>query len=100
MNPAHGLMGLCARSGRLPSGDQAVRIALKRSEVYLVLLDGAASPATRKDFTEICLRANIPIRLTDADALGEAIGKPGRRVAAVTDEALARRLAQLLPEDA
>ncbi len=97
MNRALGMLGLCARAGKIPSGEQAAELAIRRGEARLILLDGGASPATVKAFRDACQSHSIPLRLTDADALGRAIGKPGRRIAAVTDEKLAGRLAELLP---
>lgn len=97
MNRAMGLLGLCARAGKVQSGEQACELALKRGQARLALLDGAASNGTRKAFANACAHESIPIRLTSADALGAAIGKPGRRVAVVTDEKLAQKLADMLP---
>ena len=98
MNRAMGLLGLCARAGKVQSGEQAAELAIRRRQAELVLLDGAASQATRKAFQDACAHYSIPIRLTDAEELGWAIGKPGRRVAVITDGKLAKKLAEMLPE--
>lgn len=98
MNRAMGMLGLCARAGKIQSGEQACELALRRGTARLVLLDGAASQNTFKAFQNACAHDSIPIRLTDADALGEAIGKPGRMIAVVTDGKLAEKLADMLPE--
>jgi len=98
MNRALGLLGLTARAGKIQSGEQAAELALKKGQACLIILDGAASKSTRKAFSDACTYHSIPIRITDADALGDAIGKPGRRIAAVTDGKLAQKLADLLPE--
>jgi len=97
VNRALGMLGLCARAGKIQSGEQAVELALKKGQACLILLDGAASQGTRKALSDACTYYSIPMRLTDADALGEAIGKPGRKVAAVTDGKLAQKLAGMLP---
>ena len=93
-----GLLGLCARAGKIQSGEQACRLTIKHGQAQLLLLDSAASPLTRKAFFDACAYHHIPIRLTDADALGTAIGKSDRRVAVVTDEKLAKKLADMLPD--
>ncbi len=98
MNRALGLLGLCARAGKIQSGEQASELAVKRGQARLILLDGAASRNTRKAFEDACAYHSIPIRQTDAEALGEAIGKPGRRVAVVLDGKLAEKLTDMLPE--
>jgi ribosomal protein L7Ae-like RNA K-turn-binding protein len=97
MNRALGLLGLCARAGKVQSGEQACELAIRRRQAYLIVLDGAASQGTRKAFSDACAYHAIPICLTDAHALGTAIGKPGRRAAVITDEKLAQKVAALLP---
>lgn len=98
MNRALGLLGLCARAGKVQSGEQACQLSIKHGQAQLILLDGAASKGTRKAFCDACTYYSIPIRLTDADALGWAIGKPDRRVAVITDKKLAQKLTAMLPE--
>ncbi len=97
MNRALGLLGLTARAGKIQSGEQAAELALKKGQARLIILDGAASKGTCKAFSDACTYHSIPIRITDADALGDAIGKPGRRIAVVTDGKLAEKLAAMLP---
>ena len=96
MNRALGLLGLTARAGKIQSGEQAAELALKKGQARLVILDGAASGGTCKAFIDACTYYSIPIRITDADALGDAIGKPGRKIAVVTDGKLAEKLADML----
>ena len=98
MNRALGLLGLTARAGKIQSGEQAAELAIKKGQARLIILDGAASKGTCKAFSDACTYYSIPIRITDADALGDAIGKPGRKIAVVTDGKLAEKLADLLPE--
>ena len=98
MNRALGLLGLTARAGKIQSGEQAAELAIKKGQAQLIILDGAASRSTCKAFMDACTYHSIPIRITDADALGDAIGKPGRRIAAITDGKLAEKLAGMLPE--
>ena len=98
MNRVAGLLGLTARAGKIQSGEQAAELAIKKGQAKLIILDGAASKGTCKAFTDACTYYSIPIRITDADALGDAIGKPGRKIAVVTDGKLAEKLADMLPE--
>ncbi len=98
MNRALGMLGLSARAGKLVSGGQACELALRHGDARLILLDGAASEGTRKVISDACAHYLVPMRLTGPDELGQAIGKPGRRVAAVTDDKLAERLAGMLAE--
>ena len=95
---ALGLLGLCARAGRLLSGEQACDQAVKKQSAYLILIDESASFNPRKGMTDACAYYQVPARFLPAASLGAAIGRPGRMVCAVTDRKLAERLMQLLPE--
>ena len=97
-DPALGLIGLCARAGKLVSGEQACDQQVKRGAAKLVLVDQGASPLTRKAFQDACAYYKVPLRLVPEGALGAAIGRPGRKAAAITDQALANRISQLLTD--
>lgn len=95
---ALGLLGLCTRAGKLLSGEQACDQAIKKRNAYLILIDESASGNTQKGLTDACTYYKTPVRFLPATSLGAAIGRPGRMVCAVTDQKLAGRLMQLLPE--
>ena len=99
MNKALNMLGLCARAGRLVSGAQGVEIAVKAGKAYLVLIDGGASQETKKSIMDACAYRKVDAEIIEEQALGNAIGKPGRMVAAVTDESFANRIRQLLKEN-
>jgi len=88
-NGAAGLIGLSFRAGKMVIGAQAVRDALRTGKAHLVLVDGGASENTRKEFTDACAYRNVDIAALLPGLLGEASGRPGRMVAAVTDSPLA-----------
>lgn len=98
MNKLLSMLGLSARAGRLVSGVQAVEIALKKGEAKLVILDEDASEGTKKQMTDACLHRKTPLITVSASSLGDAIGKPGRMIAAVTDLSFAERIYQLYKE--
>ncbi len=95
---ALGLLGLCARAGKLLSGEQACDQAVKKRSAFLILIDESASFNTRKGMMDACTYYRVPARFLPAASLGAAIGRPERMVCAVTDSKLAERLMQLLPE--
>ena len=99
MNRALGSLGLAMRAGRVQSGTDACDKLIRAGSAHLILIDAGASPATRKAVTDACAHYNVSYRLVPAGELGQAIGKSGRMVAAITDRAFAERLAALL-EDA
>ena len=95
MNKCLNMLGLCARARRLESGTQAVEISIKKGSARLVVIDEEASQETKKMFSEVCGAKKIPVIQVEGSMLGDAIGKPGRRVAAVTDDSFADRIRQL-----
>ncbi|MBQ1256005.1 MAG: ribosomal L7Ae/L30e/S12e/Gadd45 family protein [Clostridia bacterium] len=98
MNKLLSMLGLSARAGRLVSGVQAVEIALKKGEARLIVLDDEASEGTKKQMTDACLHKKTPLITVPASSLGDAVGKPGRMIAAVTDNSFADRIYQLYKE--
>ena len=77
-------IGLAMKAGKIASGDFSVEKAVRSGTAKLVMLAESASENTKKQWRDACSSRNIPlIRLR---AMGSAIGKPARMVAAVTDE--------------
>ena len=84
--------GLCARAGKVLSGEPAAEQAVKKKNAYLVLIDEEASENAKKALSDACAYYGAPLRTLPAGCLGQAIGKPGRMAAAITDQTLAKRL--------
>ena len=96
MNRALGSLGLAMRSGRVQCGESVCDRLIKANAAHLILIDAGASQNTRKAVTDACAYYRVPYFLIPPDELGQAIGRSGRMVAAVTDKALAERLSALL----
>ena len=96
MNRALGSLGLAMKAGKVQSGADVCDKLMRAGEAHLILIDAGASPATRKAMTDACAHHSVPYRLVPAGELGQAIGKDGRMVAAITDRAFAARLNALL----
>ncbi len=96
MNRGLSMLGLCARAGKLISGGDACLKAIRANKALLVLLDGGTKKNTGKAITDACTMRDVPLIRTEAFALGDAIGKPGRMVVAVTDPHFAERILQLM----
>ena len=95
MNRLLSLLGLCARAGRIISGEKAVVNAVRTGAACCVLLDGAAAFNAEKAVSDACRFYDVPLIRTEENSLGEAIGKPGRMAAAVTDPGFARSILKL-----
>lgn len=96
MNPrALGMLGLCVRAGKIITGEKAVVQAIRRGTCCLVLLDGGVAGNGEKAVAQACDTHQVPLLYTQPGELGDAIGKPNRMAAAITDLGMAARLKQL-----
>jgi len=85
------------KAGRLKSGDFVTEKLLRAKNAKLALIDCTASDNTKDKYRGIC--AGSGIELVEVEELGRWIGKPGRMVAAVTDEAFAQMIRRALEQD-
>ena len=83
------------RAGQVVSGDFAVEKLLRAQGAALVLVDAGASDNTRKRIADACAHHGVVLHMLEADLLGQAIGKPGRVVAAVKTGEMGAILRQL-----
>ena len=90
-----GMLGLCARAGRLITGEKAVVQAVRAKSALVALLDSDAAPNAVKAVGQACQSHGVPLIRTQPFALGEAIGKPGRMAAVITDPRMAARAIEL-----
>ena len=98
MKRALGSLGLAMKSGRVRCGEETCVKLVRAGAASLILIDAAISDGSRKAVADACAFHQVPCRQIPSGELGRAIGKPGRMVAAVTDKALAARLAALLDD--
>ena len=89
------MLGLCARAGRLVTGEKACVQAIRAGGAHAALLDSAASLNAVKALTDACNSHGVPLVRTREYALGDAIGKPGRMAAVITDARMAARIIEL-----
>ena len=99
MNRMLNMLGLCARAGKLITGEKACVAAIRAGNVCAVILDGAASENAVKALRQACQTHDVPMARTGPFELGEAIGKPSRMAAAVTDGGMAARIMQFYSVD-
>ena len=78
------------KAGRLKSGDFVVEKLLRAKGARIALIDTTASDNTKDKYRTIC--ENTGIELIEIEELGRWIGKPGRMIAAVTDEAFTQMI--------
>ena len=95
MNRALNMLGLCARAGKLISGEKACLQSIRNGGAYVALIDASAAKNAVKSITDACTHHNVALITVPEDALGDSIGKPGRMVVAVTDPGFAKRIIEL-----
>ena len=93
------MLGLCARAGKLVTGEKACVQAIRAGNACVALLDGAAAANAVKAVTQACGTHGVALVRTGEFALGDAIGKPGRMAAVVTDAGFAGRIIELSKAD-
>jgi len=90
---ALGLLGLGARARRLAIGVDAAREALRRGVAEALVLPSDASERARERLTPLAGHKAVAVLVgPDADALGQALGRPPVHGVAVLDRQLARGL--------
>ena len=99
MSRALNMLGLCARAGRLVTGEKAVVQLVRGGGAFAVLLDGGAADNAVKAVVQACETHGAALIRTPAFALGDAIGKRGRLAAAITDAGMARRVLELFERE-
>lgn len=90
-----GMVGLCARAGKLKSGESACEQLLKSGDALLLLMDEEISPRGEKQLADACVYAGVELVRVPGGKLGAAIGKPGRMAACVVDPGFADRIKAL-----
>ena len=96
----YAMLGIAMRAGALTLGEGGVSKAISAGAARFVLLDAGASENTRKKFTDACAFRGVELFETQADRLGQAVGRPGRMSAAVAAGPLGEKLRELAVTDA
>lgn len=96
-NKVESLLGLCARSRNLVSGEFAAEGAVKDGSACLVIIATDASANTKKLFKDKCSFYEVPcFEYGTKASLGHAIGKEIRASIAVLDEGFAKSIKKYL----
>ena len=92
MNGLYGMLGLCARAGRLASGEGAAERLIRSGTCKLAFIDEGASKNAKKAIGNAARTYDVPLIALPEGELGRAIGKPGRMAAAIADESFAKSI--------
>ena len=91
----NGFLGLCTRAGQLVFGQDACVNAVRKRQVALVLLDASCSENTRKRLVDACRSHEIPLYSVEEDGIDRAVGKEGRKVAAIKKGGMGEKMLSL-----
>ena len=84
-------LGLSRRAGKLSTGEEGTKQAVRAGKAKLILLASDASGNARKRAEELAARAQVPMITLDAEkaSLSEALGIAGGAMMAVCDDGFA-----------
>lgn len=87
------LLSLCMKAGKLITGEESVENAVKKANVFLIIVPEDAADNTKNKFINKGKYYNIPTLIYGKrDILSHAVGKVNRTVFAITDKGLAERI--------
>ena len=93
------LIGLCARAGKLQSGELPVEKSIKKGSARLLIIAEDASDNTKKKFRNMAEYRDLPYFLySNRERLGKAIGKEFRSVVCITEEGFAASIRKAFDE--
>ena len=70
-----GLLGLSLRARQASVGTDACRIMIRTGRCGLLLLDGNTGPNTRRQFSEMCEKYGVTVRVLPEGMIGESTGR-------------------------
>jgi ribosomal protein L7Ae-like RNA K-turn-binding protein len=91
------MLGLASKAGKLFSGEDVVRNAIRYNKVKLLIISQDASENTKKRFVNAAEYYKVPMKIWgDKEQLGSSIGKSNRSVVGIGDENFTKSIVALL----
>lgn len=90
-----GLMGLTVRARQAVFGEDGCLKTIRAGNCGVLLVDGGASPATKKKYHDACSHAGAAMKIIPEGMLLEATSRPGMAMAVVRG-GLAQQITGLL----
>ena len=85
-NKILGLIGLAMKAGKVAFGSDSVEESILKKKVKLVIISEESSERTKKKFTDICEKNNIPVIIYGSiEDLSKAIGKNNKAILGIKD---------------
>lgn len=87
INKVYGLLGLCARAGKIVSGMDAVCDDIHRNKIKMVIIAKDASEKTMNNIKFIAEKKKVPVLvLGTIEENSKAIGKENRAIIGIKDK--------------
>jgi len=97
INKVYGLLGLCARAGKIVSGMDAVSDDLKRNKVKLVIIARDASEKTASNIKYLAEVKNVPVIVIGNIAENsKAIGKENKAIIGIKDKNISEGIKKII----
>ncbi|MBF1128294.1 MAG: ribosomal L7Ae/L30e/S12e/Gadd45 family protein, partial [Dialister invisus] len=93
--PIYRLLGLCMKAGRLLSGSEQIKTAVKDGKGILLILAEDSSERTKEEYIRLAKLSGITWRIFgEKEKLGHAVGKGIRAVILISDSGFGTSLLQ------
>ena len=97
-NKFAGMLGLCAKAGKVSTGEFSSEKSIKSGKAKLCILAADASENTKKHFRDMCSYRQLPCVTVDAGKteLGHMVGRRDRTSLTVDDTGFAESLGKII----
>lgn len=97
VNKVYGLLGICAKSGKLISGTDIILEHLAKKKLSLVIVAEDASEKTIKNIKYYCEKSNVQLLVYgNIEENSKSIGKHNRAIIGILDKNLANSLQKVI----
>lgn len=91
-----GLIGLAARAREIAFGADSVETAIKKKQVYLIIIAEDSSQRTKDKFIKLSEEHNIPILIIgNIDELSKSIGKSNKAIIGIKNINLSTQIQKI-----
>ena len=93
----YGMLGLCAKAGKVVAGNQTVLEAIEKRKIKLLILAEVSSNRNKEMFQKIGEEKKIKIVIClTMEELSEKIGKQNKAIVGISDENFAKAIQKIL----
>lgn len=89
------MFGLCARAGKLITGENAVIKLIRSGQAKAAFIDETIAPNGRKSITDACAYYDVRLLTMPEGTIGLYSGREGRMSAATADASFASRIIEI-----